>query len=269
MRAPGLRAACRRANTAWGWSSCPSIRHERILCEGILEKIASEEGLTRAGLARYARQRQHHRPPGAHLATLYRADFHQARPGHGPGRAGAQALRRAQARRERRRRVRLQGEGLLLPALALLAHHCLQGPAAGAADHRLLQGAARRRSDQRAVPGAPALLDQYVSELAAGASLSLRLPQRRDQYAARQRQLDARAAVRAGLAALRRRHQEAPAHHHPRRQRFRHARQRRGTADPGRPQPAARDGHADPRGLGRTIPPCPRTSRRSTNITPR
>ncbi len=39
---------------------------------------------------------------------------------------------------------------------------------------------------QRPVSGAPALLDQHISELAAGAPLPLHLPQRRDQYAARQ-----------------------------------------------------------------------------------
>ena len=38
--------------------------------------------------------------------------------------------------------------------------------------------------------GAPALLDQHVPDLAAGASLPDGLPQRRDQHAARQRQLD-------------------------------------------------------------------------------
>ena len=41
--------------------------------------------------------------------------------------------------------------------------------------------------------GAPALLDQHLPQLAAGASLSLRLPQRRNQHGARQLQLDGRA----------------------------------------------------------------------------
>ena len=125
------------------------------------------------------------------------------------------------------------------------------------------------RSHQRALPGAPALLHQHVSELAAGASLSLHLPQRRNQHAARQRELDARAPVRAGLSAVRRRHQEAPAHHHAGRQRFGHARQRRRAAHAGRPQPAARDVHADSRGLGARLHHARRRQGVSTNITPR
>ena len=41
--------------------------------------------------------------------------------------------------------------------------------------------------------GAPALLDQHVSDVGSRASVPPRLPQRRDQHAARQRQLDPRA----------------------------------------------------------------------------
>ena len=46
------------------------------------------------------------------------------------------------------------------------------------------------------MPGAPALLDQHVSHLAAGAPVPLHLPQRRDQHGARQRELDVRARSR-------------------------------------------------------------------------
>ena len=125
------------------------------------------------------------------------------------------------------------------------------------------------RTDQRAVPGAPALFDQHVSELEAGASVPLHLPQRRNQHAARKHELDVRAAIRAGVSAVWRRHQEAAADHHRGRQRFGHAGQRRGAAHAFRPQPSARDVHADSRKPGITTPPCPRTSRRSTNITRR
>ena len=45
------------------------------------------------------------------------------------------------------------------------------------------------------MPGSPALLDQHISELEAGAPVPLRRAQRRDQYDSRQRQLDERAAV--------------------------------------------------------------------------
>ena len=104
---------------------------------------------------------------------------------------------------------------------------------------------------QRAVPGAPALLHQHISQLAAGASLPLHRPQRRDQHAEGQRQLDACAPVGAGVPAVRRRHQEAVSHHSARRQRFGEFRQRRRTALPVGPPPAARHGHADSGSLGR------------------
>ena len=103
---------------------------------------------------------------------------------------------------------------------------------------------------QRAVPGAPALLHQHVSDLAAGAPVPLHRPQRRNQHPARQRQLDARAPVGARVAAVRRRHQEAVPHHPARRQRFRGVRQRARTAAHGGPLDPARHGHADSRSLG-------------------
>ena len=74
------------------------------------------------------------------------------------------------------------------------------------------------------MPGAPALLHQHVPHLAAGAPVPLHRAQRRNQHAARQRELDARAAIGAGFAAVRRRHQEAVPHHPARRQRFGHLR---------------------------------------------
>ena len=201
-------------------------------------------------LARHADQRQHDRAAGARFAALHRADFRPQRAGHGSGRARAQAVRRAQARGSRRCRDRPEGEGFFLHSVAFLAHDCLQGLAARAADHRFLQGAAGSRSDQRAVPGAPALFHQHVSELEAGASVPLHLPQRRNQHAARKHELDVRAAIRAGVSAVWRRHEEAAADHHAGRQRLGHAGQRRGAADACRPQPAARDVHADSGSLG-------------------
>ena len=59
------------------------------------------------------------------------------------------------------------------------------------------------------MPGAPALLDQHVPHLAAGASVPLHRHNGEINTRARQRELDARAPVRAGVAAVRRRHQEA------------------------------------------------------------
>ena len=62
-----------------------------------------------------------------------------------------------------------------------------------------------QRAKTRARARPLALLDQHVPELGAGAPLPLHRPQRRDQHAARQRQLDARPRVPARLRAVRRR----------------------------------------------------------------
>ena len=80
----------------------PVDPHERMLCEGILEKIAGEEGLTVLGwrdtpvngntIGRLARNTQ------PYIEQI----FIKRGAGHGSGRAGAQALRGAQARGERR-----------------------------------------------------------------------------------------------------------------------------------------------------------------------
>ncbi len=58
------------------------------------------------------------------------------------------------------------------------------------------------------VSGTPALLNQYISYLAACTPLSLHLSQRRDQHCARQRQLDVRAPKYSVLAAFRGRSQK-------------------------------------------------------------
>ena len=86
------------------------------------------------------------------------------------------------------------------------------------ADDRLQGDADRRRSSRAATPTCAtrgiderararplALLDEHVPELGARAPVPDDRPQRRDQHAARQRQLDARARVAARLRALRRR----------------------------------------------------------------
>ena len=83
----------------------------------------------------------------------------------------------------------------------------LDRPAAAA----LLPRPARRALRERAGPGALALLHQHLPELGARAPLPDARPQRRDQHAARQPQLDARARAAARLAAVRRRHRRRSA----------------------------------------------------------
>ena len=101
--------------------------------------------------------------------------------------------------------------------------------------------------------GAPALLHQHVPVVAAGAPVPLHRAQRRDQHAARQHQLDARARRRCCSRALfgddlqkilpviRRG-----------RQRHGDVRQRARAAGDGRPLAAARDPDDDPRAVART-----------------
>ena len=180
----------------------PVDRQDRILCEGILEKTAREEGLTVLGwrdtpingdtIGRVARNTQPYieqifirRAPGMDQDALERKLY---------------VLRKAAEAAVAQ--IRPQGEGFLLHSLSFVAHHRLQGIAAGSADRQFLQGAFRSRGDERAVPGPPALLDQHVSELATGASLPLHLPQRRNQHAARQRRTGCTRGSRCSLLRL-------------------------------------------------------------------
>ncbi len=192
----------------------PVEKHQRLQCEGILERIVREEGLTVLGWRDTPGLRVRHWPRGARFAALHPADFCAA---VAPGMDEDAFERKLYVVRKRAEneiaRVRHRRRGDVLHPFALVPHHRLQRPAAGPADRQFLPRALRSRRDQRAVPGAPALFDQHVSQLAAGASLPLHRAQRRDQHAPRQRELDARAPVAAAVAAVRRRHEEAVSHH--------------------------------------------------------
>ena len=115
----------------------------------------------------------------------------------------------------------------------------------------LLQGSARPALRDRARAGASALRHQHLPVLAARPSLSHGRAQRRDQHAARQRQLDGGAAGERRFRIVRQRHLQAvadllrgPVRHRLFRQRARIPRARRLFADPC-------DDDADPGGLGR------------------
>ena len=60
---------------AYGVAMCflPVEKHSRLQCEGVFERIAQEEGLTLARLARYAGQRRCGWPRSPRLPALYRA----------------------------------------------------------------------------------------------------------------------------------------------------------------------------------------------------
>ena len=97
------------------------------------------------------------------------------------------AIRKSMDNSDPRGRLR---EGRLLRDLHVLAHHHLQGHAAREPGRQLLPGPAGRALRVRPGPGAPALLHQHLSHLGPGAALPHDLPQRGDQYPARQRELD-------------------------------------------------------------------------------
>ena len=233
-----------------GMMFLPVEPHARLQCEGIVERIVREEGLTVLGWRDTPID-------GTAIGRVARASqpyIEQIFVGRGRGMNEEQLERKLYVVRKRAETEiaasDIPGKELLLHALAFGAHHRLQGAAAGAADRQLLSRAERPGRGQRAVPGAPALLHQHVPHLATGAPVPLHRAQRRDQHPARQRELDARAAIGAGLAAVRRRHQEAVPHHPAGRQRFGELRQRAGAAGAWPGVAAARHGHADSGGLG-------------------
>ena len=87
--------------------------------------------------------------------------------------------------------------------------------------------------------GAPALQHQYISVVAARASLPFCRPQRRDQHAARQHQLDEGARSAAALRCARPRPRQDPADHPRGRERHRDLRQRPRAPGDGRAVAAA------------------------------
>ena len=138
-----------------------------------------------------------------------------------------------------------------LHAVLLDAHGGLQGPAAGAPGRELLRRSAQSADRVGARPGPPALLDQHLPVLEAGAPLPLHRPQRRDQHGARQRQLDERAPPHDGIRPARPRPRQDVAAHPARPVGHRLPRQRARAAGRRRLSARARHDDADPRGLGR------------------
>ena len=91
----------------------------------------------------------------------------------------------------------------------LLADDRLQGHAHRAPALALLRRPARPRAPEPARRRPLALLDQHLPELGAGAAAAAARPQRGDQHARRQRQLDARPRGGSALESLRRRPRSA------------------------------------------------------------
>ena len=204
------------------------------------------------GLALGARHRHQAVRHGAGDRAGASADLHRpAEVDQEPGRIRAQALPDPQDRLQRHLR-RLQGRRHRpLHRVAVEPHAGLQGHVPVLSGEGLLRRPVGRAADLGDGAGASALLDQHLPVVEAGASLSHGRPQRRDQHAARQRQLDGGAAGVGLLAAVRRRDLQAvadllrgPVRHGLLRQRAR-------VPGDGRLQPGARRHDADPRGVGR------------------
>ncbi len=213
------------------------------------------EGGARRGAARARLARGPGRQPDA------RADRPQVAAGH------QAALRRPPPVHHRRRRVRAEAlrhpparpprgpppgdprEGQLLHRQLLFTDHRLQGDAELRSADRVLSRPAGRARRVGAGAGSLALLDQHLPQLVARASLPDDRPQRRDQHAARQRQLDARPREHVRVQAVRRRPAEVHPGHRHRGVGLGDVRQRPRAALPRRAVAAARDDDDDPRAV--------------------
>ncbi len=176
----------------------------RLQCEGILERIAQEEGLTVIGwrdtpinvdaIGRVARASQ----PYIEQIFIRR----------GPGMTQDELERKLYVVRKRAENEignsDMKDKGFFyIPSLSsrvIIYKGLLLAPQIS----EFYKELARSGRHERAVPGAPAFFDQHVPYLAARASVPLYLPQRRNQHAQRQCELDARAAVRAAVGSVRR-----------------------------------------------------------------
>ena len=144
---------------AVGMTFLPVEKHQRLQCEGILERIAVEEGLSVLGwrdtpvdgdaIGRVARQSQ------PYIEQVFRG----ARRRHGRGYLRTQALYRAQTRGSGSPRVGCRRPRDVLHPVAFGPHHRLQGTIAGAADCQLLRRAFRSRRHQCIVFSPSTVLD--------------------------------------------------------------------------------------------------------------
>ena len=122
---------------------------------------------------------------------------------------------------------------------------------------------------QRAGPRALPVLDQHLPVVAPGPPLPVSGPQRRDQHPAGEPQLDAGPRSPARERPHPRRPRAALPHLRPRGQRLGHLRRGARASAPGRPVPAPRRAHDDPRGVGEPRPDGRRPAATSTASTPR
>ena len=253
-----LAARCRRVRRRPG---VPAARHRRPRGgQGAHRPHRRGRRPASPRVARRADRRLAGRTERAGGRALLRAGVHRRRRRHHRRRRRpalrAQALRDPEAGREGGRDAEDQraGQAHVLHRQPVVEDADLQGhahrPAAPADVSRSVGPAARLGAGARA----PAVQHQHVPVVAAGAPLPADRAQRRDQHAARQHQLDARARGAAQEPGARRRPQEGAAGDQGRGQRHRHLRQRARAADDGGPVAAARRADDDSRAVERQRP---------------
>ena len=236
----------RRAATASASASCRRTRRAASSSRQLLELNVRAEGQIVLGWRDVpiddGARRRHARTPAARTSASS-----SSRPG--PGFADDQdAFERKLYVIRRICRARRRA-GLLLavasPRARSSTRGCSSPTSCAASTPTCATSASRSAHGARAL----ALLDEHVPELGARPSLPRDRPQRRDQHADGQRQLDARARVAARQRAVRRRPAEGHADRAPGRLGLGDVRQRPRAAHARRPLAAARGDDDDPRGL--------------------
>ena len=189
------RAARGRASTAAASSSCRAIRPVRRKLEQKLRADRAVRGPDGARLAHRADQQRDARRDGTLLRAVHAPGVHRPQRRHRATtwRSSASSTSSASAPTARSARRRSTGAEYWYIASLSSQDAGLQGHAADDAARPVFPRPAQPADGDRARAGALALQHEHVPELGPRASVPLHRPQRRDQHAARQHQLDARA----------------------------------------------------------------------------
>ena len=200
-----------------------------------------------ARLARSARQQRGHRHDRPQGGTGDEAGLHRPRRGR-QGRQGFRtpAVCHPQDHAEGRARFGHAAEAHVPRAEPVVPHDDLQGAPRRGPDRGVLPGPDRPEARQRPRARPPALQHEHVPDVEPRPAVPLPLPQRRDQHAEREHQLDERAPGPVQDRPVRLEHVAPLPDPDPRRERLRDARQRRRAPLPHGPPPAPRDHDAHP-----------------------
>ena len=170
---------------------------QRLICEGIVERIAREEGLTVLGW----RDTPFTATPSAAWRARTQPYIEQVFLRGAAGMTQDELERKLYLVRAPSgiRVVEIERQEFLLRSLAVLADRSFTKACCWPRRSRTSTRNCRIPTRELLVHGPPALLHQHVPQLATGASLPLDLPQRRNQHRSRKRELDERARVDAAI----------------------------------------------------------------------